>query len=176
MKRINIVGGTGSGKSYFSKRVAERLNLDYIELDALYWQPNWQSSPPEEFKQRLRSALDEATDGWVVDGSYSKLASAIVHERLDVLVYLKIPLYMVIPRLLAREVKRVVTREKLWGTNITSVSSGVKLSRFAILSHKRREQRIKRIVRDDYSFTVKVFTSHRQANKWLADVGAITSN
>jgi adenylate kinase family enzyme len=54
-----VVGTTGSGKSTMAGRLAERLSIPHVELDAIYWGPNWQSRPFEE----LRTAVMEATQG-----------------------------------------------------------------------------------------------------------------
>jgi adenylate kinase family enzyme len=40
-KRIVVIGTTSSGKSTLAKQLAEKIGGDYIELDALYWEPNW---------------------------------------------------------------------------------------------------------------------------------------
>ena len=40
-KRVVVVGTTSSGKSTIAKRLADEFGLDFIELDALYWAPNW---------------------------------------------------------------------------------------------------------------------------------------
>ena len=47
--RINVIGTSGSGKSTFSERIAKKLNIPYIELDALFWNANWTESTNEEF-------------------------------------------------------------------------------------------------------------------------------
>ncbi len=46
---INVVGTSGSGKSTLARRTAHRLGLPWIELDRLYWRPNWQGTPDEAF-------------------------------------------------------------------------------------------------------------------------------
>ncbi|WP_262355798.1 shikimate kinase, partial [Klebsiella pneumoniae] len=46
---INVVGTSGSGKSTLARRLAHRLELPWIELDRLYWRPNWQGAPDEAF-------------------------------------------------------------------------------------------------------------------------------
>ncbi len=38
MKFINIIGTTGSGKSTMARKLAEKLKIQYIELDDLLWQ------------------------------------------------------------------------------------------------------------------------------------------
>jgi len=68
--RINVVGTTGSGKTTTARRLAERLGLRRIELDALFWKPGWEQTPDDEFLP----AVDKATlgDNWVLDGNYSR--------------------------------------------------------------------------------------------------------
>jgi adenylate kinase family enzyme len=41
-----VIGTTSSGKSTLAKRLSERLGLDFIELDALYWRENWTPATP----------------------------------------------------------------------------------------------------------------------------------
>lgn len=44
MKFINIIGTTGSGKSTFARKLAQKQQLQYIELDNLLWLDDWQES------------------------------------------------------------------------------------------------------------------------------------
>ena len=48
-KRVVVVGVTSSGKSTLAEKLAKRFDLNYIELDALNWELNWQSAPLESF-------------------------------------------------------------------------------------------------------------------------------
>ena len=70
MQRINVIGTSGSGKSWLAKNLATTLNIDYIEMDALNWKPDWQEASPEEFLDGLQRAV--AGDSWVLDGNYSR--------------------------------------------------------------------------------------------------------
>ena len=53
MKRINVIGTSASGKTTFSRKLAERLNLTHIELDNLLWLDDWQETPDFEFFQKI---------------------------------------------------------------------------------------------------------------------------
>ena len=55
--RINVIGTSGSGKSTFSKRIAKKLNIPYIELGALFGNANWTESTDEEFFQKYKKLL-----------------------------------------------------------------------------------------------------------------------
>ena len=57
LKRINVVGTSGSGKSTFSKNIARKLNAPYIQLDELFWNPNWKESSDEDFFPKVEKAL-----------------------------------------------------------------------------------------------------------------------
>lgn len=70
---INVVGTSGSGKSTLARRLAHRLGLPWIELDRLYWRPNWQGTPDEAFFAAIVAAT--ASPGWVLDGNYNRSRS-----------------------------------------------------------------------------------------------------
>lgn len=60
--KINVVGTSGVGKSTLARRLAQELSLPYIEMDVLYWLPEWQGTPDDEFYAKLAAAL--AAPGW----------------------------------------------------------------------------------------------------------------
>ncbi|WP_431223092.1 shikimate kinase [Serratia sp. L9] len=77
--KINVVGTSGSGKSTVARQLAQKLAVPYIEMDRLYWQPDWQGTDDEEFLMRIEQALAVAALGWVLDGNYKR--SKIVKWR-----------------------------------------------------------------------------------------------
>lgn len=109
--RINVVGTTGSGKTTTARRLAGRLGLRRIELDALFWKPGWEQTPDGEFLP----AVDQATlrDNWVLDGNYSRSRS-ITWPRADTIIWLDYSFPRVFWQLLRRTVRRSATKELLW--------------------------------------------------------------
>jgi adenylate kinase family enzyme len=114
VQRVSVVGCSGSGKSTLAHRLARQLAVPYVELDAVFHQPNWAELPRDEFRSRIAEVV--AGDGWVVDGNYSA-ANDLVWDRADTVVWLDLPRPLVMRRVIGRTVRRVVTRQRLWNGN-----------------------------------------------------------
>lgn len=139
MKRVAVVGNTGTGKSTLAKAIAARLDLRYIELDALHWEAGWTPAPPERFRARVTAALE---DGWVSDGNYAAVQD-LVWAKADTVIWLDYPLGLVLLRLLRRTVTRIATRERLWNDNVETFGSQF-LSRNSIFLWAVRTHHAKR--------------------------------
>lgn len=117
-QRILVIGNSCSGKSTLGSQLAASLNLPFVELDALNWEPNWVSlndTNPDEFIRRIQKAT--VGDSWVVAGSYTKFSQPVFWPRLETIVWLDLPLYQLVWRMLKRSWQRWRTNELLWGTN-----------------------------------------------------------
>lgn len=116
--RFNVVGSSGSGKSTTGRLIAEVLGLPYVEIDEVFWRPNWTESPDDEFYTALREAL--SGDAWVVDGNYSRTVP-IKWERAQVVVWLDLPYWLILYQVIARTLKRSISGEELWAGNRESL-------------------------------------------------------
>ncbi len=112
--RIIVVGVTGSGKSTLAERLAARLELEFIELDALYWKAGWVESGREDFRQRVEQST--RSPGWIVAGNYHSVRD-IVWPRAEAAVWLDYPFLLVFGQLWRRTWRRWQSQELLWGTN-----------------------------------------------------------
>ena len=100
-----------------ARSLAERLGVEHVELDALFHGPGWTEPDPDDFRSRVAAALDAATDGWVVCGNYSLVQEPVVWPRADTVVFLDVDRSVVMRRVVARTLRRVVRREELWNGN-----------------------------------------------------------
>lgn len=111
MKKINVVGTSGSGKSTFSRLLARKLQYPHLEMDAMFWKPNWTESPDEEFFAELQSQL--SVPEWVLDGNYNR-TRAIKWAEIDTVIWIDYSL----PRTLFQAVKRAfvrsATKQEIW--------------------------------------------------------------
>lgn len=67
-KKVIVLGNNGSGKSYFSKRLAEKTKLPLIHLDLLYWLENWEHPCREQWIDIQKNVMKG--DSWILDGMY----------------------------------------------------------------------------------------------------------
>lgn len=147
MDRIRVVGSSGSGKTTTAKAIADRMNIPRLELDRVHWLPEWQERSVAEFRRIVTEFLD-AHDRWVVDGNYTSRSAGLIDDRVDTFVWLDLPRWRVMAALLARTVRRSVTREQLWDTGntekLTNLLSRDPQENIAIWSwtnhHKNRER------------------------------------
>lgn len=117
-ERICIVGNSGSGKSRLARRVAARLDLPHLELDALNHRAGWQEAPVSEFRAAVAATLatfESERGGWVVDGNYRARVGDLLDA--DTYVWLDYPRRLVMSRVLRRTLGRLLTRRALWNGN-----------------------------------------------------------
>ncbi len=112
--RIWIVGPTGSGKSTLAQRLAARLGVEPTHLDDLHWLPGWVERPDEAMRADLEPIL--ARPRWVIDGNYGSQRRHQL-ERIELFVWLDLPLHVTLPRLIRRGVQRSLRKEPCCGGN-----------------------------------------------------------
>jgi adenylate kinase family enzyme len=118
-RRIVIAGTTGSGKTTIARRLAAIIGGEHIELDALYWGPNWQGAEIPVFRERVAKAIEAPR--WVVDGGYASHVHDLAWPAADVFVWLDYHFPLVMTRLLRRTFSRRLRNEELWNGNHESL-------------------------------------------------------
>jgi len=124
MRKIAVTASaSGSGKSTVGRALAERLDVPYVELDALVHGPNWTETPDDELRRILEPVL--AGEGWVIDGGYRRKIGNLVFEQADIVVWIDLPIHVWLPRLIRRTVRRWRHDEELWNGNRESLRDAI---------------------------------------------------
>ena len=73
-KLLSIVRSSNL-QTTLGRNLASILDVPFISMDTINWQPNWQQTTPEIFEAGLRNALGVNKDlperSWVVEGNYA---------------------------------------------------------------------------------------------------------
>ncbi len=109
MARIQLIGGSGSGKTSLGLSLAARLGAPFVDLDDLYWEPGWREVGHDELKRCV--APIAAQDAWVIAGNFGATAEVLLWPRLTQLVVLDLPYPAMSWRILRRTLLRIVHRE-----------------------------------------------------------------
>lgn len=176
--RLVVIGTTSSGKSTLAEELSKRANLEYVELDALYWEPNWKGVADETLCARVKAAT--CGERWVVAGNYSRVRN-LIWPRAQALVWLDYPLWTIFWRLTFRTFRRWWNRELLWGTNRENLWihfklwSDESLFRWLFKTYGRRKREIPQLLAQPEYEHLKVFrfTSPRTTEVWLTAIDSL---
>jgi adenylate kinase family enzyme len=103
-----------------ARAAAARLGLPHVEMDSLWWEPNWTEAGADVLGERLTKVV--ANDEWIVDGNYFSVgAREVVWPRADTIVWLDHSRWVTMPRVVRRTVTRAVRRTELWSGNRESL-------------------------------------------------------
>ena len=105
LTRTLIIGNSGSGKSWLAKRLAEHLQVPWIDLDLIHWISDEHSiaRPRAEALGMARVAASE--ERWVIEGVYDWMVSELV-EQATALIWLCLEDEDCVNHIRQREAKR----------------------------------------------------------------------
>jgi adenylate kinase family enzyme len=109
IRKIHIIGGAGSGKTYAAGRIAEMLGIRAHDLDNIFWDNTDKSynlkAIPEVRDKRLEEIL--LTESWIIEGVYYQWLKESFQQA-DVIIILK-PHYIICTfRIISRFIKRKI--------------------------------------------------------------------
>lgn len=173
--RIVVIGTTSSGKSTLAMQLAEKIGGDFIELDALYWDPNWTPAELSVFYKRVETATSSQV--WVVAGNYRGVRD-LIWSKAQAVIWLDYPLPILFWRLLTRTVRRWITQEDLWNGNREKLWWHLKfwseesLFHWLFKTYWRRKREIPQLLAlAEYShLKVFHFQTPTETDEWLAKI------
>lgn len=160
MLRVSVVGTSCSGKTTFARALSAALKTPHVELDALFWQPEWVSRPVAEFRGLVDAAISQ--DAWIIDGNYSS-ARDLVWRRATHVIWLNYSFPVVAARAVSRTARRIVTGEELFSGNRESLRQALSHQSILlwVLATFRRNRRKYAVLRHDPAWRHIHFTEFR---------------
>ena len=150
-QRINVVGASGSGKSIFSRKLSAILSIPHVEMDAIFWQPNWQESDDNTFFSKLSAEILPLSN-WVLDGNYTR-SIPIKWEKVDLVIWLDYSFIRTVLQAIRRAISRAWSQKELWaGTGnketFRELFSTDSIVLYTIKSHKRIRKKYELLILD----------------------------
>ena len=141
-RRICIYGR--GGKTSLSRALGDLTGLPVIELDAVFWLPNWIERDSDEMLELVRGRIGESSDGWIIDGNFSKIRSHIL-PMADTVIWLNLPTWSVTLRIIKRTIFNLLRRRRICGDNYESIFNAIAPSSviwFNAFGGKRSQRRV----------------------------------
>ena len=170
MRKVAVIASaTSCGKTTVGLELASRLDVPFVELDALNHGPGWVEATADELRARVAPIV--ADDAWLIDGGYRHKLGDLVLEAADTVVWLDLPRRQWVPRLVRRTLRRILHREELWGGNRETFRNAF-LRRDGLLRFAWRNYGVRRATYPEQlaRFPVVRLRSQREVDEWLTSV------
>ncbi|QGQ97293.1 AAA family ATPase [Paenibacillus psychroresistens] len=99
MKKVLILGFSGSGKSTFARQLGNAINIPVIHLDTVYWKPGWVASNKQEWDKVITMLLEQ--EEYIIDGNYPTSLNRRLLEA-DTVFYFDLSIFLCLYRVLKR--------------------------------------------------------------------------
>ncbi|MFS8098493.1 AAA family ATPase [Lentzea alba] len=164
-RRVLVAGNAGSGKSTLCLRIASQCDLRRVELDSLYWGPQW--TPRPEFRDEVAEFADQ--EHWVTEFQYNEVRKALL-TRADTVVWLDHPFATVMVRLVSRTIRRRAGGVELWNGNRepslwSAFTDSEHILRWGWKTYRRSRTRVLALVDE---IVVVRLRGQGQVERWLA--------
>jgi adenylate kinase family enzyme len=166
--RIALVGNSGSGKTTLGREVARRIGGTFVEVDAIAHKANWVPATDDELRAGIDAAIG-TSQRWVIDGTFERRLGDFVTGRVDLIVWLDLPLWTKLFRATRRSLRRLLRHEPLWNGNVETVR-GVFVDRDSVvrwLLHGHARDRRAWPARPDGGRILRLRTP-AEVERWLA--------
>ncbi|WP_421733143.1 toxin [Cellulomonas sp.] len=172
LRRVRVVGTSGSGKTTFARRLAAVLDVPLLELDEVFWDAGWTKRDPEEARALIRQFVTASDRGWVTDGNWTTGTVGMLDDA-DAFVWLDYPRRTVMPRVVRRTLRRGLLRTELWHGNredlrsLLNADPDQNVVLWSWTSHARNRTRYTALAAESPIPVIRL-RSPREANRWLA--------
>ena len=164
VKKIAVVGGSGTGKTTLTNNLGRKLNVPIYHIDGIHHLENWKT---RDTKERDRIILKRANEEkWVIDGTYKSTLQERINKA-DLVIFLD---YSTISRLngiLTRYFKdKGKERPEIPGCKEKMDWNFIKMF---LTWRWTKGKEVKKIIIENKDKKILVFKNRRSLNKWYFD-------
>jgi adenylate kinase family enzyme len=165
--RVVVAGTSGSGKTTLAGRVAVRLGVPHVEIDALFHGPGWVPNPA--FEDEVHTFT--AGPGWVTEWQYPGVRDLLA-DRADLMIWLDLPRWLVMRQVVWRTLVRRLCKRELWNGNVepplrTILTDREHIVRWAWTTHALNEQRVSELARRRPELPIVRLRSRAEVNRFI---------
>lgn len=161
IKKISIIGGSGTGKTTLANNLSKELNLPVYYIDGIHHLENWKIRNKDE---RDKIILEKANEEkWIIDGTYHSTLKERL-EKADLVIYLDYSSISQIKGVLGRFIKNHGKEKE----EIPGCKERMSFEFFFWVLNWRKNKRnkiIENINKIDKN-KVLIFKNRKQLNKW----------
>ena len=163
--RTIVVGVSASGKTTFTKKLADKLGVEPILMDAIVWNPGWNYIGDEQAIEKIQEVV--AKEHWLFEGYVATAMRTEVFDRADTILYLDYPGWLSAWRYIKRCFKhRKHPRPELPGSPETFSFKFLKL-----VYTKGEVWRLEELFKEnDWNSKIIRFKTPKEAEQYLADI------
>jgi adenylate kinase family enzyme len=103
LTRTLIIGNSGSGKSWLARRLAERLQVPWTDLDRIHWLSDEHSIARPRAEALAMARIAAGQERWVIEGVYGWIASELL-PRTTTLIWLSVADEVCVANICQREI------------------------------------------------------------------------
>jgi adenylate kinase family enzyme len=161
--KIRITGGSGSGKTYLGKKIAEQTKIELTSMDKVAYDFSKTTKfdhkkPEQEIKKEIQKILKRKK--WIIEGGYYKLTKKSYDEA-EIIIYLKPSLKKRITNTTKRYIKRLIERKNEGLLNFT------KLTVYNIKTRNKWQKQRQELFKEKYKNKIKFFKTADEAQDWF---------
>ncbi|MDO5089187.1 MAG: DNA topology modulation protein FlaR [Leptotrichiaceae bacterium] len=160
--KIRIIGVSGTGKTYFARKLSDKLKIKHFDLDDLQWENSSGSygikMKPEKRNMLFQKILKEK--GWIIEGVYYKWCMESFKEA-DIIYILELPRKIYRFNIIKRFIKRRLKMEKGKKETLKSLTE---LLKWTDKFQKENFEEIKNIIEDYKEKTVFIRSYKEMGN------------
>lgn len=167
-KKIAVIGSAGSGKTFLTFKLQEKLHLPVYHLDLYHWKANWQRVDEEVFTKIHHDLCMQ--DAWIIEGIYFRHAYERF-EHADVIIFLDMPrsscLWNVIKRSIASQGKVIKSNPEGCEQNVFSWKFVELLQWIWNFNNKHRSAIIETLHEFNKTKQIYIFKSFAEVNDFI---------